>query len=801
MAATPGMAFAREVIDTPVTDEMSDSFLAYSLSVITSRAIPDVRDGLKPVQRRILFSMYKLGLRPDSAHRKCAGVVGDTMGKYHPHGDSAIYDALVRLGWDFARNVTMVDPHGNFGSLDDPPAAYRYTECRPTNAAMDMLGEIVEETVDFRPTFDGLNDEPAYLPGLVPNLLVNGTAGIAVGMATNMAPHNLGEVYEAIKLVMTQRRPKVTLDQVMKVLPGPDFPSGGLIIDESLRDAYESGRGAIRMRAKTEVEKVGRRKQGIVVTELPYMVGPEKVVSRIKDLIAKGKLANVTDVNDLSDRTNGLRVVIECRTGSNPHAILNDLYRLTPLEESFSFNNVVLVNNRPTTVGIIELCQHYIDHRLDVIRRRTQYRLDKALARAHIVEGLLIALDAIDEVIAIIRSSADTEEASARLQADLTLTEIQAEHILEMQLRRLTALEVQKLIDELVELRKRIAEYEKLLGSDKRQRTMVLKELEEIVKKYGTPRRSRMLSAAEVEAAALEAPAPTELIEEACTLAFTTSGLIGRQPADGAATAKPGRHDVLSAAIVSSTGAEVTGITSNGRMLRVAVADIPEVAGRSRGASVSEIFDIARGESLVAVFSSEGDPVMVVTREGVAKRLERSELFSGRSGAPVIKLKGDDLVAAAFVAPSEGDALIIATDGQTLRMPIETVKTQGRGAAGVAGMKLKGDAEVLAAGLVVDNGVVVTASSGGRAKSTPVDEFPTKGRGGSGLRIQKLTKGDALVLARVAGPHQLSGVFASSDDPSKPDPTPRPLEFGATKRDGSGSALSPALLAVGEGRW
>jgi len=795
------MAFAREVIDTPVTEEMSDSFLSYSLSVITSRAIPDVRDGFKPVQRRILFSMYKLGLRPDGAHRKCAGVVGDTMGKYHPHGDSAIYDALVRLGWDFARNVTMVDPHGNFGSLDDPPAAYRYTECRPTTAAMDMLGEIVEETVDFRPTFDGLNDEPVYLPGLVPNLLVNGTAGIAVGMATNMAPHNLREVSEAIKLVMTQRRPKVTLDQVMEVLPGPDFPSGGMIIDESLRDAYESGRGAIRIRAKATVEKVGRRKEGIIITELPYMVGPEKVVARVKELIAKGKLANITDVNDLSDRTNGLRVVIECRAGSNPHAILNDLYRLTPLEESFSFNNVVLVNDRPTTVGIIELCQHYIDHRLDVVQRRTQYRLDKALARAHIVEGLLIALDAIDEVIAIIRSSADSEEASTRLQADLALSEIQAEHILEMQLRRLTALEVQKLIDELVELRKRIAEYEKILGSEKRQRTIVLKELEDIVKKYGVERRSRILTDAEVEAAALEVPVAADVIEEACTLAITTSGLIGRQSADGAAPAKPGRHDVLAAAINASTTAEVTGITSNGRMLRVAVADIPEVAGRSRGAAVSEIFDIARGERLIGVFGADGDPVMLVTAGGVAKRLERSELFSGRSGSPAIKLKGDDTVAAAFSARADGDAMIVASDGQTLRLAVDAINTQGRSAAGVAGMKLKGAALVVAAGAVSESGVIITATSGGRAKSTPVSEFEAKGRGGSGLRITKLPKGEEILVARVAGPHQLTGVFGSADDPAKPDPTPKPLDFGATKRDGTGTAIHPPLLAVGEGRW
>jgi DNA gyrase subunit A len=802
MAATPGGIFAREVIDTPVADEMSESFLAYSLSVITSRAIPDVRDGFKPVQRRILYSMYRLGLRPDSPHRKSAGVVGDTMGKYHPHGDGAIYDALVRLGWDFARNVTMVDPHGNFGSLDDPPAAYRYTECRPTHAAMDMIGEIVEDTVEFRPTFDGQREEPVYLPGLVPNLLVNGTAGIAVGMATNMAPHNLREVYEAIKLVMTKRRPKVTLDEIMEVLPAPDFPSGGQLIDESLREAYATGRGSVRIRARAEIGQVRPRRKGITITELPYMVGPEKVVAKIKDLVAKDKLPAIAGVNDLSDRKHGLRVVVECKTGADPERLLRDLYRLTPLEETFSFNNVVLVNNRPTTVGIIELCEHYINHRLDVVVRRTEFRLGKARERAHIVEGLLIALDAIDEVIAIIRGSRDTDTARERLMEQLTLTEVQATHILEMQLRRLTALEVQKLIDELAELRNRIDDFEKILNSEKRRRTIVLSELEEVVEAYGRERQSELLDAAAAEAATAELAAPTvsDLDDEPCSITLSTTDMVGRQNPDGP-SAKPGRHDVLRSIVAATTLTEVVAITSRGRALRVRCAEVPEVAGRSRGTDVSEIFDVSRGERVVNLATAGTDPLVIVTANGVLKRLKPEELVAGRSGGTVIKLKNDDYVVAAFPAGEDADITMVATDGQTLRTPAAGASVQGRGAAGVGGMKVKAGAHVVGAGVALPDGAIITLSANGKAKATGYDDLPSKGRNGAGVRIMKLPKGDSVTAAYVVGPAPLTAVVASDDDPAKANPKPTPLGLPVTKRDGAGREPDPAVLAVGEARW
>ena len=443
--------FAREIVPVPVAEEMSESFLAYSLSVITSRAIPDARDGLKPVQRRILYSMLNMGIRPDGPHRKSARVVGDTMGKYHPHGDAAIYDALVRLAQEFSRPITLVDPHGNFGTLDDPPAAPRYTECRLSEAAMEMLDEIDEDTVEHRPTYDGESSEPECLPGRLPNLLVNGTTGIAVGMATNMAPHNLAEVAEAIRLVMTKRRPKPTIDELLDALPGPDFPTGGMVIDSEdggLRQIYRTGRGSIRIQAKMKLVKLTRSRKGIEVTELPYMVGPEKVVKRINDLIVDGKLPGIHDARNLSDRHHGLRILIECEPHVEPEKLYYDLFRLTPLEETFGVNNVVLVNGVPTTVGLYDLCSHYIDHRLDVVVRRTRHRLGRARDRHHILEGLIIALDNIDQVVAIIRGSDDAATARERLQDALALTEIQAAHILDMQLRRLTALEKQKIIDE-----------------------------------------------------------------------------------------------------------------------------------------------------------------------------------------------------------------------------------------------------------------------------------------------------------------------------------------------------------------
>ncbi|MDP6862373.1 MAG: DNA topoisomerase 4 subunit A, partial [Acidimicrobiales bacterium] len=563
---------AREIVDIPVDDEMRDSFMPYALSVTTSRAIPDVRDGLKPVQRRILYVMADLGLRPGTPFRKSAGVVGEVMGKYHPHGDSAIYEAMVRMGQPFSMAVPFVDPKGNFGSLDDPPAAYRYTEARLTPAAITMVQDLDQETVDFVSNFDGEREEPICLPGAIPNLLVNGASGIAVGMATNMPPHNLAEIAAAIEHVLTNRRPKPTVDDLMKHVEGPDFPTGGVIVDDgSLRDAYESGRGTVRIRARAEIENITARRQGIVVTELPYAVGPERVQAKIRELIGAGKLEGIATVVDLSDRHHGLRLVIECKSGIGPHSLLEKLYRLTPLEESFGINNVALVDGVPTTLGLRDLCQHYIDHRLDVIVRRATYRLTRAEEREHVLLGLLLALDNIDKVIAIIRGSKDAAKAKSQLIKELKLTDVQATHILDMQLRRLTALEVDRLREELADVQSDIAQLKKLLSSETKQRNTVRDELRELVKEFSGPRRSKVTKASDLVVIDDDvAEQPDENIEEMgdqpTLVTLSTSGLLGRRSLDEEFNVKPGRHDVIAKSLETTIFAAVSAVTDQGRV-------------------------------------------------------------------------------------------------------------------------------------------------------------------------------------------------------------------------------------------
>ncbi len=803
--------FAREVIDVPVTTELGESFLSYSLSVITARAIPDVRDGLKPVQRRILYAMADNGLRPDRPHRKSAGVVGETMGKYHPHGDGAIYDALVRMGQDFGRNVTLVDPHGNFGSLDDPPAAYRYTECRLSQAAMEMLGEIDEETVDFRPTFDGERVEPVVLPAVLPNLLVNGTTGIAVGMATNMAPHNLREVAEAIRLVMTKRRPRPTAAQLMAVLPGPDFPSGGVVVDESLTEAYATGRGSVRVRATAEVVDLTRARQGIVVTELPYLVGPERVVARIQELVRTGKLTEVTDVKNTSDRHTGLRLEIELRPGANGRAVLTELYRQTPLEETFSINNVVLVDGVPTTVSLWELCDHYVTHRLDVVTRRTQFRLDKASRRLHLVEGLLVALDAIDLVVSIIRSSQDAAEARDRLMAELSLSEVQAVHILDMQLRRLTALAKLELEAEADELRGRIAEYQRILKSDKRRRTIVMQELDDLVATFGTDRRSRIVRPDDLDDLTLEEARAEERAsrdDEPCVVARTTTGVLGVEPVDGPRPVTAGRHDVLAQRIATTTLATVWVLTDRGRVLPVQVDSIGEVSGRSRGTPITELVALDRGEEVRALVTApsgpdEPPPLLLVTAQGVLKRLAVAELTGTPSGRPALKLRPGDTVIAAAPAPDGAEVVLVASDAQTLRCPAESVPVQGRGAAGVAGMKLADGATVVGAGVLTgDDDVVLTVTDAQTAKVTDVDEFPVRNRATAGLRATKLRGRERRIEWAYVGPESgLALVVGGTDSPSRPDAAPEPLTLPRTGRDLASKRTKRRLLGVGTPRW
>ena len=819
---------ARQVDDVPVAEEMSDSFLAYALSVITSRAIPDVRDGLKPVQRRVLWSMLQMGLRPGTPYRKSARVVGDTMGRYHPHGDAAIYDTLVRMGQDFSRMVALVDPQGNFGSLDDPPAAARYTECRLSEAAMDMVGELDEDTVDYRPTYDGEDTEPVVLPAALPNLLVNGTAGIAVGMATNMLPHNLAEVGEVIELVMSKqpgevgtepnrrRRSRPTTDELMEVLVGPDFPGGGIVVaDEGLRAAYDCGRGSVRVRARTNIESITRRRQAVIVTELPHLVGPERVVSRITELAGAGRLTGVSGIADLSDM-DGLRLQIDLKPGSDPSTVLGDLYRHTPLEESLSVNNVVLVDGVPTTVGLRELCEHYVAHRLEVVVRRTRHRLRRADERLHIVEGLIAALDNIDEVVTLIRGSRDAPEARAGLMARFGLTEVQATHILDMALRRLTALERERLDAEAEGLRADISDYKEILASSRRQRAIVRKELRRIVDDHGRPRRSRLVTAETADrelarSSRSEAgmPASTEVDDAGpdlpCVVTVSTSGNIGRASLKGDRRASPGRHDLIAARVVASTGAPVAAVTTAGRTFIVRGGEIEEANNRVRGADAASLFAMEAGERILALVAEGSDRLVMVTAGGTIKRIDAEEVLSTPPGMPLIALGAGDRVACAFTAPEEADLVLAADDGRALRMEASSVRVQRRGAAGMAGIKLREGAVPVGAGAVVGDPVLVVATSasgsGSGIKVTHCAELPTQGRGAQGVLVVKLQPGESVVAAAVGAADGMLALMGQDDNPRKIDPHPVPVRVEPTARHRSPQRFERPIHVLAPGRW
>ncbi len=813
------MPFAGEILDTPITQEVSESFLAYSLSVITSRAIPDVRDGLKPVQRRILYSMLRMGLRPDSPHRKCARVVGDTMGNYHPHGDAAIYDALVRMGQDFSRGVPLVDPQGNFGTLDDPPAAARYTECRLATAAMEMLDELDEDTVDFRASYDGEASEPVCLPGRLPNLLVNGTSGIAVGMATNMAPHNLREVYEAVRLQMAD--PDVSIADLLAVLGGPDFPSGGVILDDGLAEVYATGRGTIRMRARAEIIDVGGRRQAIRILELPWLVGPEKVVGKIKEVVGAGRLEGVEDVKNLSDRHIGLCIQVDCRPGTDAGAVLGKLWRLAPLEETFALNNVVLAGGTPVTCSLKDLIRHYIDHRLEVVVRRTRHRAAVAEQRLHILEGLMIALDNIDLVVSIIRGSRTAEVAREALCERLELSERQAEAVLAMRLRRLAALERERIIEEGDELVAALAGYRELLASSERRRAVVVEELRQLAERHGRDRRTLIAPAGAAVPAASSASsassAPTGVSAEGWLVTLSSTGLLGRSPVSAPRRRTLGRHDLVRASALAAAGGTAWALTSEGRAVPVAAAAVPEIAGRSRGASGGDTLGLPAGERICGVMATAGgaggaraasgdvagvSDVVMVTRGGAVKRLAGEELAAG-SRAPsarvVFPLAGDDEIVTAFACPPGADIVIVAGDGSALRTSSENLQRRKGLAAGTAGMKLRPGVGVIGAGAVFGEAYVMVVTTSGAAKATPAGDFTPAGRGGMGVRVCSLRDGEGLRDAYV-GP--LVDVFVvTGDRPSAPDGEPVPFPFPPTRRGLVARSGPRPILAVGQRRW
>ncbi len=797
--------------DVDVSTEMQGSFLEYAYSVIYSRALPDARDGLKPVQRRILFQMTEMGLRPDRGHVKSARVVGDVMGKLHPHGDASIYDAMVRLAQDFNLRVPLIDGHGNFGSLDDGPAAARYTEARMSAAAVAMTENLDENVVDFIPNYDNQFQQPDVLPAAFPNLLVNGASGIAVGMATNMAPHNLVEVVGAARFLL--ENPKATLEELMTFVPGPDLPTGGTIIGlDGIKDAYATGRGAFKTRARVSVEQISARKTGLVITELPYLVGPEKVIEKIKDGVNAKKINGISDVTDLTDRKNGLRIVIGIKTGFSADAVLEQLYRLTPLEDSFSINNVALVGGGPRTLGLKELLQVYVDHRLAVVTRRSRYRLDRRTERLHLVLGLLIAILDIDEVIQVIRTSDDSETARSRLMEVFDLDEIQAEYILELRLRRLTKFSRIELEKEQKQLEKEIAELEALLADPKKLRKLVSRELDDIAERLGTPRRTLLTHAKPSIATAGSARKAVPVLEIAdapCRVLLSTTGRAIR--IDGADELTPPRrrtkHDALRSVIATTTRTEIGAVTNLGRLIRFTAMDLPGVPDNSiqlaAGARIQDYLAMGnKKERVLGLVSLDSDePVALGTRQGTVKRVSPGT-WPAKPEFEVIALKQGDEVVGVAQGPDADELIFVTSDAQLLHFGAALVRPQGPSAAGMAGINLGAKATVIYFGAVAEpsTAVVATVSSTsgtiagadpGRAKVSALTEFPGKGRATGGVRAHSFLKGEDSLSLAFAGPEPLLAVGS--------DGSLRTLPDSGAKRDASGTPLDSVVGSIGFG--
>jgi len=806
-----------KIVDIDVTSEMEGSYLEYAYSVIYARALPDARDGLKPVQRRILFQMGEMGLRPDRPYVKSARVVGDVMGKLHPHGDSAIYDAMVRLAQPFSLRLPLVDGHGNFGSLDAGPAASRYTEARLAPAALAMTQGVDEDVVDMIPNYDNKLLQPSVLPAAIPNLLVNGAAGIAVGMATNMAPHNLVEVVSAARhLVM---HPDATLDDLMRFVPGPDLPGGGKIVGlEGVRDAYRTGRGQFRTRATARIENVTAKRKGIVITELPFGVGPEKVIEKISEGVKAKKISGISDAVDLTDGTHGLRIIVEVKSGFDPEAVLEQLYRMTPLEDSFAINNVALVDGQPRTLGLRELLQVWVEHRLTVVRRRSDFRLARRRERLHLVEGLLVAILDIDEVIQVIRSSDDAEAARSRLMQVFELSQVQAEYILELRLRRLTKFSKIELEREQAELLAEIAALEALLADDHLLRTTVSEEMAHVAAAYGTPRRTILLESAGGTATAAAAPssrsaaaAPLEIADTACRVLLSATGLLARTASDEPVVRDGARHrhDALASTVATTARADVGVVTSRGRVLRLSVLDLPGLPptdgapSLSGGVPVGEVLQLDRGEKVVALASLDpsAPPLALGTAQGTVKRVIPGDVPGNRDAWEVVALKEGDEVVGAALASDDDELVFLASDASLLHFAASAVRPQGRPAGGMAGIKLDAGVSVLAFAVVPagssDALVVTVAGSSsalpgtqaGTAKVTPLDAYPGKGRATGGVRSHRLLKGeDALILAWV-GPSPARGVGSGGQAIALPEVDQR--------RDMSGAPLPAPVHAVG----
>ena len=752
------------LIDVNLTSEMKTSFIDYAMSVIVSRALPDVRDGLKPVQRRILYGMNELGVTPDKPHKKSARITGDVMGKYHPHGDSSIYEAMVRMAQWWSYRYMLVDGHGNFGSMDgDGAAAQRYTEARMSKIALEMLRDLNKNTVDFQDNYDGSEREPIVLPSRIPNLLVNGATGIAVGMATNIPPHNLAETIDAVKLMMDN--PEVTTRELMEVLPGPDFPTGGLVMGKSgIHRAYETGKGSIVLRSRTEIETTKSGRERIVVTEFPYMVNKTKVHEHIVRLAQEKRIEGITAVRDESSRE-GVRFVIEVRRDASANVILNNLFKLTQLQTNFSFNMLAIEKGVPKILSLRQILADYIAHQQEVVVRRTQFDKDKAEARAHILEGLLIALDHLDEVITIIRNSQTDAEAQAELMARFELTERQSQAILDMRLRRLTGLERDKIQNEYNDLLALIADLADILAKPERVIAIIKEELDESKRKFADARRTELMVG---EVVSLE---DEDLIEEEdVVITLSNKGYIKRLAQDEFRSQKRGGRgvqgtgvnddDFVRDIVSTSTHDHLYFMTNKGRVYRLKGYEIPEYGRTAKGLPIVNLLKLDEGETIQTVINaksdeaSENNHLVFVTRQGLVKRTKEAEFKNIRqNGLIALKLKEGDELINVFLTTGNEEIVIGTKFGYSVRFKEDTIRSMSRMAAGVKGVTLRDGDQVVGAAAITEDQEVLIITEKGYGKRTSATEYPTKGRGGKGIKTANITEknGNLAGIVTVSG--------------------------------------------------
>jgi DNA gyrase subunit A len=758
------MVTASQIVPVNIEDEMKESYLSYSMSVIIGRALPDARDGLKPVHRRILYGMYELGNEWNKPYKKSARIVGDVMGKYHPHGDAAIYDALVRMAQDFSMRYPLIDGQGNFGSVDgDPPAAMRYTEVRLARIAGEMLDDIDKETVEFIPNYDGSAVEPVVLPARIPNLLLNGASGIAVGMSTNIPPHNLGELVDAV--VAQIKDPDISLDELMKYLPGPDFPTGGFICGkEAIREAYATGRGIIKVRARARIERQKKSdRESIIITEIPYQVNKAKLIERIADLVKDEKIEGISDIRDESDRE-GIRIVIELKRGDNPGVILNQLYKHTPMDTSFGIIMLALVRNQPKVLPLKDLIAQFIEHRKEVVTRRTQFELRKAEERLHILDGLKIALDHLDEVIFLIRNSASPQEAKEGLIFRLSLSDMQAQAILDMRLQRLTAIEREKIIEERDEIIKTVTRLKEILEKEQLILDIIVSELEDIKKRYGDERRTEIIES--VEEISLE-----DLIaDEDMVVTITHEGYIKTTPLSVYRSQRRGgkgktgmttkEADFVETIFVASTHSYVLFFTNLGRCYWLKVHEIPEAGPTAKGKAIVNLLNLSSDESIAAVLPvrefKEDQFIVMATKNGIVKKTELMAYSNPRVGGimAINVREGDELIGARITSGND-EILLTTRFGQAIRFHEKEVRDMGRTATGVIGIRLDEDDEVVSLEVIQNpNAQVLTVTEMGYGKRTPISEYRLTGRGGKGVMTIKTTEKNGRVV----------GAFQVTDD-------------------------------------